>query len=235
MRVTTIRADEGHCVRNVAMLASELVWDSVGVGYALVVCGRYGAHIEIDDELRAALGNLGASLFSSSGTPFDLGDGRSVALLRRGAIRSDSYRCTRRFARYAVFGCAHDMTSDELMIYVPGGAEAAYDVPGVVRVSVSPYWTERGADGFGRFTRVFDRAPERVLACYLMSVTLDGEVPESDETWLWYEFEGTGLRFPITREMLGKTMCVRPLALQGGSGLPPVVKSQGQGYEVITA
>lgn len=88
-------------------------------------------------------------------------------------------------------------------------------MPGVVRASVSPYWTERGADGFGRFTRVFDRAPERVLACYLMSVTLDGEVPESDETWLWYEFEGTGLRFPITREMLGKTMCVRPLALQG--------------------
>ena len=127
------------------MLASELVWDSVGVGYALVVCGRFGVHIEIDDELRAALGNLGASLFSCSGTPFDLGDGRSVALLRRGAIRSDSYRCTRRFARYAVFGCDHDMTSDELMIYVPGGAEAAYDVPGVVRASVSPYWTERRA------------------------------------------------------------------------------------------
>lgn len=233
MQLETTPATDAHCVRDVAVLSGELSWESVGVGYVLVVCGAYNTEIVIDDMVRAALEGSGTDLLRSSGAPLDLPDGRSVALLRRGAIRSDVYRCTRRHARYAVFGCAFDQAAERLTVFVPQGARAACDVPGLVRVSVVPRWVEKGA---GLRGRLFGRAPEKVLAGYALTVTLEGAAPANGDLGLWYEFDGCDLRYPVTPDMLGKTLYVLPWrATSGGQPAGPTVKTRGEGFEVVAA
>lgn len=230
MNVTTEPATDQHCVRNVYVQAGTLAWDAAGISHALVISGAYNEPLAIDGAVRDALEASGTDLLRSSGAPVTLSDGRTMALLMRGAIRSDAYSCSQRHARYAVFGCRYDAASETLSVFVPAeGDQAACDVPGVVRVDVRPHWETRKSGFLGR-------KQDRVLVAYELTLQMEGSLRAGEGLDLWYEFEGCAFRYPVTSEMLGKSLYVRPYR-SGPDSAPvePVVKSGGHGFEVVTA
>lgn len=230
MNVTKGPATGQHYVRNVFVQAGTLAWDAAGISHALVLCGAYNEPLEVDAAVQAALEASGTDLLRSSGAPMTLSDGRTAALLMRGAIRSDVYNCAQRHARYAVFGCRYDAAAETLAVFLPAeGDQAACDVPGVVHVDVRPHWEVRKSGFLGR-------RQDRALVGYELTVQMQGRLRAGERLDLWYEFDGCPFRYPITPDMLGKTLHVCPYrAGQGSAPMEPAVRSGGHGYEVVTA
>jgi hypothetical protein len=198
MNIKLIDFDSEHYAANLSPRGDSLKWESVGATHFMIVRAPFGADIRLTE-------NDVQFLFSGSlitGKEMKLGGDKFFIILPRSGINTCVFSV--KPAAYAVFACNYD--GNDLTIYNPNDA-CFYEcsVSATVEVSVKKAPVEK-KKLFDRIKESFKPDNEEQERRYY-NVTLP-EMADYQGGLLCYSYEGCVYKFPITAQMLNRTVLI---------------------------
>ena len=186
--------------------------------HSLIIRGEYGSLPRLDESLlREAITNPQRLL---SEQEFRVSNGLVFLFLRTKEL-GHAYRLPIVPASYAVCSVAYDRVNEQVSVYQPD----ASDSDSYVQANATITWRSeqiKSPSGLAKLLKS-KQPPAYVLKLSKPQHYLEGSV--------YYTFEGSNLRFPVTKEMLDQEFIV-----QAYNGLSePVIVSDNKGFRVIRA
>ncbi|MCL1789513.1 MAG: hypothetical protein FWG33_04070 [Oscillospiraceae bacterium] len=197
-----------HYATNLSQRGDSLKWESVGATHIMIIRDKFGSDIRLTQE-------DADTRFSGefvTGKEIRLEGNRVFIILPRVGI--NTYIFPVKPANYAVFSCNYQ--EDELTIYNP--IDACFyqcSVSATVEVSVkkAPFLKK----SFFERTKGLFKPEEEVQTYYDVGLP---EILGYSDGLLCYSYDGCAFKFPITAQMLNKTV-----QIPEWKGKPPKVES----------
>lgn len=221
MNIKLIEFNSEHYAANLTQKANTLKWESVGATHFMLVRSEFGCDIRLTEQLIQKLQNLQSMNCDISCSDIKLDDYYFTIFPRSGV---NVYSITVKPAAYAIFACCYD--GDILTIYNPTDA-CFYQCPVVARLRISvkqaPVKEKKLIDKIKSIGR------KKAEECRYYNVKLP-EVNDYKGDFLCYGYTGCEFKFPITSQMLGKTVLIPDF-----NGEPPKIECLAQNaYKLMT-
>jgi hypothetical protein len=214
MNITLIDFDASHYATNLTQKGDSLKWESVGATHYLMIRDRFGVEIKLTDDDIKQLSQADAITREAQTR-----SNRCLTLLERCGI--NTCPITVKPAAYAIFAC--ELKDGGLTIYNP--SEACFywcQVSATIRISIE----KAPVENKGFFNKIFSKTKQNEQSYYNVSFP---QMPDYINDLLCYTYEGCEYKFPITRQMVNKTVLIPDC-----KGEPPMIKSlDSNAYKVI--
>jgi hypothetical protein len=212
MRVKLSAFDKGHFASNIVQNGELLKWDAQGNTHHLIIRGHFGKSLQLTEDDARTIEALGTQAVLS-GKEHRYQGTRHGTFQAKGFV--NNFALSTRPARYAVFACEFDEASDTCIIYLPNEAcQYQCDVFSDISIRLEKEAVKKS---------LFGKRPEREY--YVVHIP---PIPGYEEGGLHYTFDGCRYRYPITKAMLGKAICIPAF----GSKAPFIEGTSSGGYRI---
>jgi len=212
MRFELLDFNNTHYATNLQQAETVLKWDSAGSTHHLILRGDFGTPLVLTaDDARRIEKHSNDQIFS--GKEIHYADQRYFAVIPRAYV--NNYLITASPAGYAVFCCEYDPATDICRVYLTNDAcQYQCDVSANLDIGIRKEEVKRG---------FLSRKPEKEY--YEVHIP---NIPGYTDGTLRYTYDGCRYHYPVTREMLGKT-----LHIPSFNDKPPRIESaSANGYKL---
>jgi hypothetical protein len=218
MNIEVIRFNNEHYAANLVQVGNLLKWDAIGATHYLIIRSMFGTNIEFSEDDKNSIEQMeNDQIFSKNEMRYM--DNRFFAFNAKSTVNNYSYTISP--ARYAVYGCEYNEITDICKLYQTNDAcQYQCDVYSSIKIQITYEETKK------RFFEGFHKSDPK-KNYYIMNIP---SMPRYVDGDLRYTFDGCKYKYPITKEMLGKSINIP--SYYGKS--PKVEGSSSNGYVITT-